>query len=522
MFEQPEFANFQSGKNLNLDACQETNILIIDDNRSNLEYLFEVLTNLGYNILMENSGQAGIERAESAQPDLILLDVVMPNMDGFETCSRLKQNLLTQNIPVIFMTALSEIENRVKGFEMGAVDYITKPIQEAEILARIRTHLTIQSLQNKLREQNIRLQYQMARSRLLAEMQERIRQSLDLKDILNTTVKEVREFLQTDRVIIYKFQSNVNGVVMVESVGSQWQKIKQQKIVDPCLKEKCFQIYKEGQSKAIKDIYTEGLKECYIDFLAQFQVKANLIVPIRKRENLWGLLIAHHCSKPREWQQLEIESIEQLVTQVGIAIQQAQLYQKLKVANQRLHRLASIDTLTQLANRRHFNTYLREEWRRSTQEQSEEKELPLSLILCDVDFFKLYNDTYGHLAGDFCLQQIAKAIQSAVFGTNSLVARYGGEELAVILPDTKIEDAVYIAERIRTRIKGLKISHVKSPIGKYVTLSLGISTIVPSGENNPAELIAVADRALYRAKEQGRDRLYFIRRNDPDDMGTQY
>ncbi|HEY9848964.1 MAG TPA: diguanylate cyclase [Leptolyngbyaceae cyanobacterium] len=487
---------------INPKETHKGTILIIDDSQFILEFMFHFLSMCGFKVLVSTNGESAIYQAEYAQPDLIILDVVMPKINGFEICSRLKKNEATKNIPVIFMTALSEPKDQVKGFQLGAVDYITKPIQQEELLARVTTHLTVQNLQKQLREQNWRLQQQMARERLVTTMQERIRQSLNLEEILNTTVKEVRQFLQTDRVIIYQFQSDNIGVVAVESVGVGWKSIAKQTILEPCLKEKSLEFYKTGNTRAISDIYQHDLPQCHIDLLAEFEVRSNLIVPIRQGEKLWGLLIAHHCSKPRYWQQVEIDLLKQLVTQVGIAIQQAQLYEELKEANEKLNRLASLDSLTQLANRRRFNTYLNEQWECLVQ-----KKLPLSLILCDIDFFKLYNDTYGHLAGDFCLQQVAEAIQKAVNCPAALVARYGGEELSVILPNAKTEDAFFIAEQIREAVKVLKIAHARSPIDRYLTLSLGVASIVPSPGFVPEQLIAVADRALYRAKEEGRDRV---------------
>ena len=518
MFQPSSSTNFQPQINFTLNVNNRGNILIIDRTPSSSNLWFKFLADAGFNVLMANNGEAAIEIAESARPDIILLDVVMPGINGFETCRRLKGNQLTKNIPVIFMTDLMDTADRVKGFEMGAVDYITKPIHEAEVLAKLKIQFTLQTLQKQLTEQNLRLQQQMMRERLITTIQERIRQSLNLEEILNTTVNEVRDFLQTDRVIIYQFKPNWNGFVVVESVNTEYKAIQQEKIIDPCFGERYMKFYQQGNTKAIADIYSDGLQQCYIDLLAQFEVKANLIVPIRQGENLWGLLIAHHCANQRQWQTIEIELIQQLVSQVGIAIEQAQLYQKLKIANQRLHRLATLDSLTKLANRRQFNTYLNEEWRRLAQKTSQETKSPLSLILCDVDFFKLYNDTYGHLAGDCCLQQIARAIESAVARHNALVARYGGEELAVILPNIKSEEAAYIAERIRKTVKSLKILHTKSPISQYVTLSLGVSTIIPKPDFSAVTLIAAADRALYRAKAQGRDRFYSIGSDDPIGM----
>jgi len=174
----------------------------------------------------------------------------------------------------------------------------------------------------------------------------------------------------------------------------------------------------------------------------------------------------------------------------------------LQTANQQLQRLASLDDLTQIANRRRFDEYLSQEWHRGVRETT-----PLCLILCDIDYFKRYNDTYGHQAGDACLQQVAQAISRVVKRPADLVARYGGEEFAVILPNTNASGAVHAADAIHKQIQQLKISHAQSSVSEYVTLSVGVSSTVPTQEFSPEALIAVADEALYEAKEQGRNRV---------------
>ncbi|WP_017654732.1 diguanylate cyclase domain-containing protein [Fortiea contorta] len=178
---------------------------------------------------------------------------------------------------------------------------------------------------------------------------------------------------------------------------------------------------------------------------------------------------------------------------------------KQDVAIQDLQRQINIDALTQIANRRCFNEYLDQEWRRGARAAT-----PLSLILCDVDFFKKYNDTYGHQAGDSCLQRVAQAMQQSVKRPADLVARYGGEEFAVILPNTDAAGAMHIAEIIRARIKALAIPHAASQASEYVTLSLGVYTKIPDAQDAQKLLIAKADQALYAAKEQGRDRSVFL------------
>lgn len=350
-------------------------------------------------------------------------------------------------------------------------------------------------LENKQAEKLLRLQTE--QEKLIAKITQRILQSFNLEEIINTTVQEVRQFLQTDRVIIYRFQEDWSGVIAMESVADGVQPIIYTSIDEPCFRNVYIPQYLQGRVRAIDDIYTTKLDKCHRDLLTQFQVKANLVVPIIQNQELWGLLIAHDCSNPRHWQELEINLLSQLATQVGIAIKQSQLYQQLQ-------HLATIDGLTQIPNRRRFEEYFQQTWDQMVQIQA-----PLSVILCDIDFFKLYNDNYGHLAGDDCLRQVADAINKAGYRPDDLVARYGGEEFVVLLPNTSTLGAMQVGERIRAEVKALKIVHEKSLVSQYVTLSLGIATIMPTANCVPATLIAAADEALYQAKAQGRDCLYY-------------
>lgn len=177
------------------------------------------------------------------------------------------------------------------------------------------------------------------------------------------------------------------------------------------------------------------------------------------------------------------------------------LTRKLDAANQELERLSSIDGLTGVANRRRFDTALEAEWRRAQRHHR-----VLALVICDVDFFKKFNDALGHQAGDDCLQQVAATMSRAMERAGDLLARYGGEEFAMILPETTLGGAAFVAERMRHSVEQLKLVHPDSPLG-HVTLSCGVAACVPGAEATPADLIAAADRALYNAKDSGRNRV---------------
>ncbi|HLO48720.1 MAG TPA: PAS domain S-box protein [Kamptonema sp.] len=412
---------------------------------------------------------------------------------------------------------------------------------------------------------------QAEQERLMSKIAQRIRSSLDLKGILSTAVAEVRQFLQTDRVVIYRCDPDGSKVVTVESVCPEWEPMQDLKILDDSLSGSMFNA---DNIQVVEDIYKADLPPSYVDLLAEFQVRANLVMPIalqglatedwgnrgtlergrrgdgkmgssiagssgpkapsvasheatsQNREALrvteqsqpWGMLVAHHCRGARHWQPQEMDLLKQLAAQLAIAISQAELYQKLQDANQELQRIATLDGLTLISNRRRFDEYFEWEWARSRHDRT-----PISLILCDVDFFKLFNDTYGHQAGDACLKKVAAALNRAVDRClrrvgewesgnllegerQFLAARYGGEEFAVILPNRDTTCALRAANAIRSEMESLKLPHAKSGIGKYVTLSMGIASTIPETEVF-AELIFAADQALYRAKEQGRDRI---------------
>ena len=232
---------------------------------------------------------------------------------------------------------------------------------EVNLLASLSTQVAIaiqqselyQQLAAKLRERQqaeIALRQQAERERLISAIALKIRQSLELEDILNTTVTEVRHFLSCDRVLIYSFNLDWSGVVAVESVCSEWSSVLGITIHDPCFGKQSAQLYQEGRIHAIEDIYSANIAQCYVDLLAGLQVRANLVVPILHGKKLWGLLIAHHCRSPRHWQQLEIDLLASLATQVAIAVQQSELYQHLS---------------TELAERKQAETALQQQLQRS-------------------------------------------------------------------------------------------------------------------------------------------------------------
>ena len=292
-------------------------VLIVDDVPANIKMLREVLKD-DYDIRFAMSGKAALDLLKNNDlPDLILLDVMMPEMDGYAACQRLKADPATQSIPVIFITSRDEEADEIKGFEMGAVDYITKPFSIPVVRARVQTHVEL---------------------------------------------KRQREILEN---------------------------------------------------------------------------------------------------------------------------------------------LSSVDGLTGISNRRHFDEFMDRHWRIAMRICEQ-----VSLIMIDIDFFKQYNDTYGHLDGDECLKQVATVLARCVTRSTDLLARFGGEEFACVMSFTDLDGALAVAETMRSSIEALNIPHENSPIAGCITASLGVAAVEPIANTDPSLLIQKADRALYAAKTAGRNRIH--------------
>ena len=476
-------------------------VLIVDDKANNLQLLSSYLKKTNYKVLIAQNGTIALKIARKLQPHIILLDVMMPGIDGFEVCRQLKAAVATKNIPVIFMTALAETHKKVEGFKLGAVDYITKPFEEQELLARISTHLSLDLLYQNSLKQN-------AQRQLLFEISDRIRQSLDLKSIFKTATSEIRTLLKCDFVgLIALRQTKIKIQASSKSPAIELDRTKTLDYSYLCPDPQIYQAYLRGHVEIIEGQSVDDLAA--VSLLAP---RSRLIVPILIRDAnytsgffspsedtmsvsniLYGWLIVDRYIAADLWQSEEISLLREITTQLAIGIKQGLLHRQLS-------QLALLDSLTKVYNRRSFDRQLKREWGRLKRIPA-----PLSLIMCDVDCFKIYNDVYGHQQGDLCLQKIAKAIGSALKRPADVLARYGGEEFVVILPNTPQQGAAQVGESIRQAVKNLKIPHHNSLVDSVVTMSLGVATTVPNSVDNTQLLLEAADLALYQAKERGRD-----------------
>lgn len=313
--------------------------LVIEDSRSTLKLLCEHIKKMRFTPIPADTGAIGIDLFLKERPDLVLLDIILPDLDGFEVARQIRQMESPGDwTPIIFLSSLNKDKDIEEGIAAGGDDYLLKPISEVVLAAKMRA---------------------------------------------------------------------------------------MQRII---------------------------------------QMRQSLLVLTRKLDS----------------------------------------------ANQELKRLTSLDGLTGIPNRRHFDEVLDREWRRAMRQGDE-----LSILMCDIDFFKLYNDTFGHQAGDECLCKVAQALTASMDRGGDLLARYGGEEFVAVLPGTSLSGASHVAAQMRKAINELALEHPGSPVG-HVTASFGVASAVAMPETNPQNIVGAADRALYKAKNAGRNRVFQTSSLDPE------
>jgi len=306
-------------------AMEVIKALLVEDNPGDVRLLQAILAEVAsveVELLRAERLSQALQYLNEQKFDVVLLDLSLPDSQGLATCVQIHAQV--PQVPLVVLTGLDDETLAVSAVQAGAQDYLVKGQVTGDSLVRsLRYAIERQRTEETLRQQ-------IERERLVTQITQHLRQSLDLQDILSTTVSEVRQFLQCDRVFIYRFEPDWSGVVIVESVESGWPSLLGTNVKDSFFgKNMGRRLYKHGRIQATADIYTSELSQCHINLLAQLQIRANLVVPILQGD-LWGLLVANHCGAPRQWQQLEINLLTQLATQVGIAIQQSQLYHQVQ------------------------------------------------------------------------------------------------------------------------------------------------------------------------------------------------
>ncbi|MEM9264172.1 MAG: diguanylate cyclase [Cyanobacteria bacterium P01_F01_bin.13] len=349
------------------------------------------------------------------------------------------------------------------------------------------------------------LQQQLEQQVCLRETIQRIRRVLTVDDIHKTTVQTLMDFFQAD------------WIFLLEKGPCFWEPVAQSMHPMSCASVSAFNQYLGLKSVAIKlsqlypiAINTQSVQQVSGDehWLSQFP-GSWLLVPIhlppmyQQSGRPWGLVAIGRREQAHIWPIEQQDQAQILVSEIEIALRHGLLYEQLRQDNNNFKTLALTDSLTGLANRRQFDSYFEAEWQRLVREQR-----LLTLILCDIDYFKRYNDYYGHPTGDVCLAKVSDVLTRCIQRPADLVARYGGEEFAVVLPNSDTEAGHRIALEIQKHLAKVDIPHASSSVSHAVTLTMGIATVLPQHQHSPQELIEAADLALYHAKQQGRDRIY--------------
>jgi len=450
-------------------------ILVVDDLVPNVKLLSAKLQAEYFDVMTASSGPEALEKIELSPPDLILLDVMMPGMDGFEVCRRLKADAKTTHIPIVMITALSDSENRVRGLEAGADDFLTKPVNDIALFARARSliRLKLTSDQWRLRE---RTSHQFA---MIEDERPIIEEPADHARIL--LVEDGRSIV--DRI--------------VTTLGGDHDEL----------------IVKSSSAEAVEGIDDlPGYDLIMISLLLANEDGLRLCSQLRSRDGTRQipiLLLADEQEMPRIAKGLELGANDyilrpidrnELLARVRSQVRQKR-YQDRLVANYAASlSMALTDSLTGLFNRRYVMTHLE---RLAT--RSGEQKKKFAILMLDIDYFKQVNDKFGHDAGDKVLKEFGARLTRHMRNFD-LVARIGGEEFLVVLPDTDLSIVQVIAERLRAVICEEPV--VCTPDGASVTITASIGLTIASASPETVEtLLKRADTALYRAKTQGRNRI---------------
>ncbi|MDD2325589.1 MAG: PleD family two-component system response regulator [Alphaproteobacteria bacterium] len=448
-------------------------ILVVDDTPLNVKLLAAKLAKDYYFVTTATNGPEALDAVKRDAPDLILLDIMMPDMDGFEVCTRLKADPASKHIPVVMVTALSDVADRVRGLECGADDFLSKPIDDVALMARVRSLLRLKMIRDewRLREETA-AQFSMPKpdteepddtggAILLLEDDAHEAQTIAaclIKNAVNTTQVETTDKLASAAM------TNTHDMAVI--------------------------------SLDLKD--DDGLRLCA-------QLRAS-----EATRNLPVLLIANGDEIEKVAKGLDLGATDYLLRPIEAAelnarvrtqIRQKRHYDRLRQNYEQSLSLALVDPLTGAYNRRYMDMHLPMLFARCKATVR-----PLSILSIDLDYFKRINDTHGHAAGDAVLKETINRVLASL-RPSDLVVRMGGEEFAVIMPDTEQKTALLVGERLRESLAEAPIPLPSGGEPIPVTASFGVASVNHESDATPATILDRADAALYRAKETGRNKV---------------
>ncbi|EMS97868.1 response regulator PleD [Agrobacterium tumefaciens str. Cherry 2E-2-2] len=447
-------------------------VLVVDDIPANVKLLEARLLAEYFDVVTAEDGFKALAICDEEQVDIILLDIMMPGMDGFEVCERLKANPNTAHIPVVMVTALDQPSDRVRGLKAGADDFLTKPVNDLQLIARVKSLVRLKAVSDELRlraetARQIGIE-EMLRSDGLMQTPGRVLVADGRASSQERIVRALKPVAEVDAVIepqaaLLKAAGNPFELVIVNSNFENYDPLRL-----------CSQLRSLERTR-------------FLPLLLVAEQGADDMVA-----RALDLGVNDYILRPIDPNELVARSLTQ--------IRRKRYNEHLRLNLQHTMELAIVDGLTGLNNRRYLDNHLKILFDRAAV-----RGRPISICMTDIDRFKLVNDTYGHDVGDEVLREFAARIRSTVRGAD-LACRYGGEEFVVVMPDTPMELAASVAERLRAIVED-KPFYVRSIDRELsITASLGIAT--SSGAfGAPDEILKQADKALYEAKHAGRNRV---------------
>lgn len=448
-------------------------ILVVDDIPANVKLLEARLMAEYFDVLTAEDGFKALNIVEKTQVDLILLDIMMPGIDGFEVCERLKSNPKTAHIPVVMVTALDQPADRVRGLKAGADDFLTKPVNDLQLMSRVKSLLRLKALSDELR------------------MRAETAQSIGMEDLLRQTDSRLEESAQ---------------VLLVDGRGNS-----QERIIK-ALKPIADVVAMSDPQAALFDAAENPYELVIVNANFEDYDPLRLCSQLRTLERtrfIPVLLVVDQGNDDMIVRALDLGINDYLIRPIDpneliarclTQIRRKHFNDKLRTSVRQTIELAVTDGLTGLHNRRYLDNHLK-----ILLERAMARGRPLSLCITDIDKFKSVNDTYGHDAGDEVLREFANRVRATVRGAD-LACRYGGEEFVIVMPDTNPEIAAQVAERLRMTIESKPFTLKQAGLNLNVTASMGLSFNIPKSDS-PDALVKRADRALYEAKNSGRNRV---------------
>jgi len=448
-------------------------VLVVDDLPANVKLLEARLSAEYFDVITAYNGRDAIAVCERAECDIVLLDVMMPDMDGFEACRRLKSNPATHHIPVVMVTALDQPSDRVRGLEAGADDFLTKPVTDVALVSRVRSLARLKMVTDELRMRAV------TSKEIGIESPER--------EAIAETGRNGRVLIVDDRASSYeRIVATLAGEHTVE--------------VEENPNDALFRAAEGHYELVIVSLglqHFDGLRLC------------SQLRSLERTRNLPILAVAEADNNARLVRGLEIGVNDyllrpidknELLARARTQIKKKRYTERLRDNVQMSIEMAITDALTGLFNRRYMEMHLA-----TLVEQSANRGKPIAVLILDIDYFKAINDGHGHDAGDDVLREFSLRVRKAIRNID-LACRYGGEEFVIVMPETDMGVATMVAERLRRLIANEPFAIEQGMRLLDVTISIGIAALV-SPTDTAAAMLKRADQALYRAKRDGRNRV---------------